>query len=208
MIMPDRQQSQHARREGAMHGQMGPDNTMPILHGTTGSHGLLPHVQQSLSLFSPCRIQALHQVLDGWTQHGTALPCPRHQAHGLWSHSLACLLLRVIEIGRKAHQVRKCQPQLLAQRLDLLLQGGRRLLGHFLPQNQQGFQFLFTLSAVQDPGLPKHHDLQQAVQFLREIADGLRHIPDLGDALLVFSDVGQGARPRAFLPWATRSACR
>ena len=85
MIMPDRKPRQHASREGAMHGQMGPDNTMPILHGTTGSHGLLPPVQQSLSLFSPCRIKALQQVLDGWTQQGA-----RPRAFWPWATRSAC----------------------------------------------------------------------------------------------------------------------
>src|SRR5436305_4861621 len=68
MIMPDGQERQHASREGAMHGQMGPHDAVPILHSTAGTHRAAPSVQQSLSCFSPSRINALQQCLGAWTQ--------------------------------------------------------------------------------------------------------------------------------------------
>ena len=58
MIMRDSQQSQQTSRECAMHCQMGPQDTMPILDCATGSHGVLPHMQQSLGLSSPCGVKA------------------------------------------------------------------------------------------------------------------------------------------------------
>src|SRR5260370_37593581 len=88
MIMPDSQQSQHASREGAMHGQMGPHDAVPIFYGTTGSHGALPPMQQGLSRLSPCRIKVIQQVLGGGTQQGATLPCPGQQMNSAWSHLL------------------------------------------------------------------------------------------------------------------------
>src|SRR5947209_6308625 len=200
MIMPDSQQSQQARRERAMHRQMRPHDTMPILHGETFSHGLLPHVQQGLGLFVPCRIQAGHQVLAGWTQHGTALPCPGKQAHSRRSQSLDCLLLGSIKIDCKEQQMRKCQTQVLAQRANILLQGRQRLSWQLLQQSQQGLQFLLTIAATHDPCLPKHDDLQQAPQFLRQIAYGLSHVAGLSDAFLMASDVRLRSSSPCFLP--------
>src|SRR6266571_2362417 len=196
MIMPDSQQSQHARRERAMHRQVRPDDTMPILHSSTGSHGMFPLVQQGLGLFAPGRIQACHQVLDAWTQHRTALPCPGKQAHRLWSQSLVCLLLGCIKICGKQHQMRKCQTQLLAQRPHILLQGRQGLFCQLLQQGQQGLQFLLTICAPHDPGWPKHNDLQQTPQFLRQIAESLSNVAGLSDALLM----GSGVRLRHSSP--------
>src|SRR6266702_3974128 len=132
MIMPDGQESQHASRERAMHGQMGPHDAVPILHGEASTHGALPSVQQGLSFFSPCRIKAIQQLLGGWTQQDATLPCPGHQMNGAWSQALTRLLLGLIEVGSKEQQMRKRQPQLLCQRLDVLLQSGQGLLSQLL----------------------------------------------------------------------------
>ena len=48
MIMRDSQQSQHASRERAMHRQMRPQDTMPILDSATGSHGVFPRMTARL----------------------------------------------------------------------------------------------------------------------------------------------------------------
>src|SRR5712691_1193594 len=107
MIMPDSQESQHASRERAMHGHVGPHNAVPILHRAAGSHGALPGMQQGVSGFSPGRIHALQQVLAGWTQQGATLPGPSQQMHSCWSQSLLGLLLGCIEVSGKEQQMRK-----------------------------------------------------------------------------------------------------
>src|SRR5258708_2637847 len=103
MIMPDGQERQHASREGAMHGQMGPHDAVPILHSTAGAHSALPSVQQGLSCFSPSRIKALQQFLGAWTQQGAALPCPGKQINGPWTQSLTRLLFLHIDVARTEH---------------------------------------------------------------------------------------------------------
>src|SRR2546430_544157 len=109
MIMRDCQQSQQTSRKGAMYCQMGPQDTMPILDSATGPHGVFPHMQQGLGLFVPCGVKACQQVLDGWTQQSTTLPCPSNQTHRIRSQSLRRLLLGFIEICGKQQQVRKSQ---------------------------------------------------------------------------------------------------
>src|SRR5258708_19209759 len=59
MIMPDGQERQHASREGAMHGQMGPPDAVPILHTPPCPPSAPPTLQESLSCFSPSQIKAL-----------------------------------------------------------------------------------------------------------------------------------------------------
>src|SRR5712692_1657213 len=202
MIMPDSQESQHASRERAMHGQVGPHHAVPILHRAAFSHGALPDLQQGLSGFSPGRIQALQQVLAGWTQQGATRPGPSQQMHSFWSQSLIGLLLGFIEASGKEQQMRKRQTPLLAQSLDLLLHDGHGLLLQVLQQGKLRFQFLLTLAAAQHPCLlmrSEYHDVQQAWQFLRQMANGRSSVPGLSGALLVCSDVRQRRSSTGFL---------
>src|SRR5260221_538100 len=202
MIMPDGQESQHARRERAVHGQMRPHDAVPILHSAAGTYSALPSVQQGLSCFLPGRIKAIQQVLGGWTQQGATLPCPGNQLHGAWSQALTRLLLGLIEVGGKEQQMRKRQTQLLCQGLDLLLHRGHSLLWQFLQQGQQRFQFLLTSCAAQHPCLPsrtQHHDVEQGLQFLPEIAQRLGDILRSCDAVFVFSYVGRRRPSTSFL---------
>jgi hypothetical protein len=176
MSMPDSQEGQHARRERAMHGQMGPHDAMPILHGEAFSHRALPGAQQGLSFFSPGRIKALQQVLGAWPQQGAPRPAPGQQMHGVRPQALTGLLLGFIKVSGKQQQMGKCQTQLRSPRLELLLQGGQRLFSQFLQQRKPRFQFLLTISVASHSCLPlrtQDHDVQQGMQFLREIAQSL-----------------------------------
>src|SRR5256885_4034769 len=83
VIMPNREQAEHASREGAMNRQMRPDNAMPIFHGTTGANGLIPGCQQARGNGAPSRGKALQQVLAGGTKHGPTQPGPCQQSNRL-----------------------------------------------------------------------------------------------------------------------------
>ena len=70
VIMPNSQQREHPSREFAMNSQMRPDNAMPIFHGTTGAHRLIPGSQKARGDCSPSGANTLQQVLAGWTKYG------------------------------------------------------------------------------------------------------------------------------------------
>src|SRR5260370_32111363 len=83
VIMPNSEQAEHPSREGAMNSQMRPDNAMPIFHGTTGTHGLIPVSQKARGDCSPSEANTLQQVLARWTKYGPTQPSPRQQSHPL-----------------------------------------------------------------------------------------------------------------------------
>src|SRR6267378_3649941 len=74
VIMPNSEQAEHPSREGAMNRQMRPDNAMPIFHGTTGAHGLIPGSQKARGDCSPSGANTLDQV---WPD--AARPMPTEQ---------------------------------------------------------------------------------------------------------------------------------
>src|SRR5258708_26278208 len=85
VIMPNSEQAEHPRRECAMNSQMRPDNAMPIFHGTTGAHGLIPGSQKARGACAPSGANTLQQVLAGWTKDGPTQPGPRQQSDRLRS---------------------------------------------------------------------------------------------------------------------------
>src|ERR1700730_17001128 len=88
VIMPNSEQREHPSREFAMHGQMRPDNAMPIFYSTTCSDGLIPGIQKVGCDGSPSRINALKQVFVRRTKHGSTQPCPRQQSDRLRSQDV------------------------------------------------------------------------------------------------------------------------
>src|SRR5947209_14749144 len=64
-----------------MHGQMGADNTMPILDGTTGSHCPVPQEQQAARGYPPGGMQPGQQVLGLLSQKRPTLPGPSNEPH-------------------------------------------------------------------------------------------------------------------------------
>jgi hypothetical protein len=76
VIVPDRQQCQHASRERAMHRQVRAQDTVPVLDGAAGPNGPIPGGQQPCCQGSPVGWDAFQQLLAGGTQDGSSLPCP------------------------------------------------------------------------------------------------------------------------------------
>src|SRR5256886_11270660 len=91
VIMPNGEQGEQTSREFAMNGQMRPDNAMPIFHRTTGADGLIPGSQKVRGDCSPSRVNALQQVLAGWTKHG-----PRSEEHTSELQSQSNLVCRLL----------------------------------------------------------------------------------------------------------------
>lgn len=67
MVVPDRQQSEHAGRERAMHRRVGSQNTVPIFHHAAGSHCSVPRPQQLPSTEPPIVRQVRDQLLRTWS---------------------------------------------------------------------------------------------------------------------------------------------
>src|ERR1700674_3979507 len=121
VIMPNSEQGEHPSREFAMNGQMRPDNAMPSFHGTTRTDGLIPGSQKVRGDGSPSRVNALQQVLAGWTKHGPTQPGPRQQSDHLRSQDSRGLLLDRIKSASKQQGLRQSQTNLLRQHLKLPL---------------------------------------------------------------------------------------
>ncbi len=97
MIVPDRQQGQHASQKRAMHRQMGTHNAVPVLYDTTGSNRLSPAFKKYLGGWAPCRSQSLQQRLHLLTKELAALPRPRYQLDRRRTQLLGGLLLVVLQ---------------------------------------------------------------------------------------------------------------
>jgi hypothetical protein len=123
VIMPNRQQSEHASRKGTMSGQMRPDNAVPIFYGATGLDGSIPRTQQLRGLCLPIRWKPLQQVVAGWIKDSSSQPCPRQQRYRLSSQGARGMLLRCIKLPSKQQGLEQCQAKLLGEHLDLPLQG-------------------------------------------------------------------------------------
>src|SRR5258708_20974453 len=117
VIMPNSEQAEHPSREGAMNSQMRPDNAMPIFHGTTGTHGLIPGSQKARGDCSPSGANTLQQVLARWTKYGPTQPSPRQQSDRLRSQDSPGLLLDRIQSSRKQQGLRQSQTNLLCKQL-------------------------------------------------------------------------------------------
>src|SRR5260221_4147672 len=122
VIMQKREREETPRRECAMNSQMRPDNAMPIFHGTTGAHGLIPGSQKARGACAPSGANTLQQVLAGWTKDGPTQPGPRQQSDRLRSQDSPGLLLYRIQSSRKQQGLRQSQTNLLRKQLNLPLQ--------------------------------------------------------------------------------------
>jgi hypothetical protein len=74
MIVPHGQQSQQARRKGAMHRQMGTYNAVPVLHDTTGSYRLIPCRKELMSDGVQSRGKSFRQGFQIRSQDASARP--------------------------------------------------------------------------------------------------------------------------------------
>src|SRR6266700_453841 len=185
-----------------MYSQMRPHDTMPILYCTAGADSMLPRLEEDLGRLSPCRIKSIQQLIGGKIHHFTTLPCPSDQKHSVRSQPFTGLPQRLIKIGGKEQQMRKCQTNLFSQRLDLFLHERRRPLCQFREQGEPSLHFRLSLFAVQDMCLrmrPEHHHFQQALQFLRQIAQSFSDIRGLCYPFLMPSYVGLWYPSKGFL---------
>ncbi len=187
MVMPNSQQRQEVRRQGAMNGQMRSDNAMPIFDGTTGPHGLIPAGQKRLRTGLPGRVNALQQVMSGRTQHGSTQPGPRQQSDGLGSQVLVCLFLYHIQSSRKQQRLRQSQTDLLGEHLKLPLQRRRGRWDQLIQQIQHGDDLALTEFTAEQAVRLGHNHLQQGVQFVAEIAHPISDIAHLSKAGLLLS---------------------
>jgi hypothetical protein len=80
MVMADGEQGEHAGGEGAMDGQMGPQDAVPVLHQAAGAHGLGPGFEEECGGWPPERRQTVEQLGTGGAQDGAALPGPGDDA--------------------------------------------------------------------------------------------------------------------------------
>src|SRR5581483_11272612 len=101
VVLPNSEQRKEPRRKSTVHGQMRPDNAVPILHYTAGSHGLIPSSQKIGCSGSPRRVNALQQLFVRRAKHLSAQPCPGQQGNCLRSQGLLSLLLDAIKPTRK-----------------------------------------------------------------------------------------------------------
>jgi hypothetical protein len=121
VMMPESEQSTRTSRKGAMHGQMRPDNALPMFDGTPGSHGLIPDIEKVGRDRSPSRINALKHVFPRRTKHGSMRPCPRQQSHCRRSQGASGLLLNGIQSASKPQGLGQSQADLFREHLDLPL---------------------------------------------------------------------------------------
>src|SRR6266446_1182180 len=187
MVMPNSQQRQEVRRQGAMNGQMRSDNAMPIFDGTTGPYGLIPGGQKRMRNSLPGRVNALQQVSSGRTQHGSTQPRPRQQSDGLGSQLLVCLFLYHIKSASKQQRLRQSQTDLLREHLKLPLQRRSGRWHQLIQQVQHADDLALTEFTVEQAIRLGHDHLQQSVQFLAEIAHSISYIAHLRKACLLFS---------------------
>src|SRR6266566_4383246 len=204
MVMPNSQQRQEVRRQGAMNGQMRSDNAMPIFDGTTGSHGLIPVGQKRLRNNLPCRVNALQQVTSGRTQHGSTQPRPRQQSDGLGSQLLVCSFLYHIKSSSKQQRLRQSQTDLLREHLKLPLQRRSGRWHQLIQQIQHGDDVALTVFTVEQAIRLGHDHLQQGVQFLAEIAHSISDIAHLSKARFLLSQTGFGTPSSSSYPVCQR----
>src|SRR6266849_2533475 len=192
VIMPNSEQGEHTSRKGAMNRQMRPDNTMPILNGTTGSDSLIPGSQKVRGACSPSRVKALQQVLAGRTKHSSTQPCPGHQSHRLRPQDVRGLLLHRIEAPSKQQGLGQSQADLFREHLNVPLQGRSGGWDQFVQQVQQSFNLAVPLGTAEQAIGGGHHDLQQGMQLLAEIANPIGHVADLSQQSLLLRKLSLG----------------
>src|SRR2546425_7671958 len=185
VIMPNGEQGEQTSREFAMNGQMRPDNAMPIFHRTTGADGLIPGSQKVRGDCSPSRLNALQQVLAGWTKHGPTQPCSRQQSDRLRSQDSRGLLLYRIKSSSKQQGLRQSQTNLLRKHLKLPLQCQSGRWHQLIQQIQHGDDLALTVFTGEQAIRQRDDHFQQGVQFLTEIAHSISDIAHLGKARLL-----------------------
>src|SRR5437763_1420237 len=88
-----------------MNRQVGAQDAVPILDGTTGPHRLLPSPQQGVYVWPPVGRQICQQGLSARSQNGPPLPRPAHQMDCAWAERLSSGLLQSIQSRSKEDSV-------------------------------------------------------------------------------------------------------
>ena len=175
MIVPDGQQRHHPARQSPVDRQVRAQHTMPILDGTTGTHGRIPGCQQRGCDWVPLGWHPFQQRFTARAQDGSSLPGPAEQTHSVWPQRLTGLLLQSIQCWRKEHQMGQCCLQQGQQAHQLVLHRLRRHLTEFGEQSHQGFQFYLPHTTWHEPLSGQYHT-QQVAQLPRQVAQALTEI--------------------------------
>ena len=81
MVVADGEQGEHAGGEGAMHGQMGSQDAVPVLHQTAGAYALVPGFEQERGGGPPENRQTFQELGVGRAEDSAALPGPGNHPH-------------------------------------------------------------------------------------------------------------------------------
>src|SRR2546421_1749289 len=204
VIMPNREQAEHASREGAMNRKMRPDNAMQFSQGTTGANGLIQGCKQPRGNGAQSRGKALQQVLAGGPKHGPTQPGQCQQSNRLRAQGMRGLLLHPIQSSCEQQGLRQSQPKLLRQHLNLPLQCCRGRRHQFIQQIQHSEDLVLTLfTAEQALRLGDDH-LQQGMQFLTEIAQRIRDIAHVSKARFLLGQTSFGTPSSSSSPVCLR----
>src|SRR5260370_30253224 len=76
VIVPDRQQCQHASRERAMHRQVRAQDTVPVLDSAASPYGPIPGGQQPCCQGSPVGWDAFQLLIAVGTSDAPSIHCP------------------------------------------------------------------------------------------------------------------------------------
>src|SRR5437899_11491357 len=123
MVVPDSQDGQHISGEAAMDSNEGPKDTVPVLHRTAGSNGLIPGIKELCHHRLPSGGKMSGQLLGLWLQDRSVQPCPPDQMHGGSPKLLDRLLLDHIQIPTEGQKTRKRCLHMTEQLLQSLFQG-------------------------------------------------------------------------------------
>src|SRR5258708_10906069 len=186
VIMPNSEPGPHASRKLAQEGQMRPENAMPVFNGTTRPYRMIPGHQQISGDCSRSRINALQQMEAGWSKHRSTQPCPPQQSNRWGVQCAASLFLPSIKQTSKQQSLRQSQADMLRELLDLPLCLRTRQWHQFIQQFQQSFDLLLSLLGRQQSIRPDHHNFQQALQLLPEIARAIGHIAEASQLCFPF----------------------
>src|SRR5687767_11358525 len=79
VVVPDDEQGEEARCEGAVHGEMGSQDGVPVLDRAAGPDGRLPGFAEDASSSLPGRGKLGDEVISSRSKDGAALPGPGNQ---------------------------------------------------------------------------------------------------------------------------------
>lgn len=149
VVVPDDEQGEEARREDPMNGEMGTQDTVPVLDGAAGPDGRFPGVDEQPSGGLPGREELSNQVIAAGAEDGAALPGPGDQRDPVVTEDDGSILLDAVERRREDQQAGQGQGDVPVQahQLGLLRGGGGR--GQLVQQREQGGQVSLPSRSVE-----------------------------------------------------------